>query len=482
MRESRWYSHLYIVLFLTIFMFGCSSSDRNTATDPNTPDPTDIIAPTVSLTVPASDAPDVPINKMISVTFSEAMDASTIDDTTFTLSESGGSVVTGTVTYTAIGRSATFSPTSDLDPNTTYTATITTGAEDPSGNALADDYTWNFSTGTVRDETEPTVSSTDPGADDIDVFLSKRIFITFSEEMDPATIDEDTVTLTDGATPVLGTLTYFGLTATFTPDSHLTTNTTYTATVTTGVTDLAGNALASDRAWDFTTIATEAAGPQPVDLGTAGNFVILAKTAISTTGATSVVGNIGVSPAAASYITGFGLIADSTNVFSTSNLVTGNVYAADYATPTPANMTAAISDMETAYTDAAGRTSPDHTELYAGDISGQTLAPGLYKWGTGVLITDVGVTLAGGADDVWIFQIDQDLTVNNSAIVTLSGGALAKNIFWQVAGEASLGTSVAFEGIILAKTLISLNTGAEMTGRALAQTAVTLNATDIVAP
>jgi len=145
-------------------------------------------------------------------------------------------------------------------------------------------------------------------------------------------------------------------------------------------------------------------------------------------------------------------------------------------------MTTAVSDMETAFSDAAGRTLPDFTELGAGNISGQTLVPGLYKWGTGVLITGAGVTLSGGANDVWIFQIAQDLTVNNSAIVTLSGGAQARNIFWQVAGQATLGTTADFKGIILSKTLISLNTGAKLSGRALAQTAVTLDATAITAP
>jgi hypothetical protein len=181
-------------------------------------------------------------------------------------------------------------------------------------------------------------------------------------------------------------------------------------------------------------------------------------------------------------MTGFSLIADSTNTFSTSSLVTGKVYAADYAPPTPAVMTAAISDMETAFTDAAGRTTPDFTELGAGDISGLTLVPGLYKWGTGVLITNAGVTLSGGANDVWILQIAGDLTVSNSAVVTLVGGAQAKNIFWQVSGQANLGTAADFKGIILSQTLISLNTGAKMNGRALAQTAVTLNATAITAP
>ena len=232
----------------------------------------------------------------------------------------------------------------------------------------------------------------------------------------------------------------------------------------------------------LTVTAAGPLGPQAVNLGTAGNFVILAETGITTTGATTIVGNIGVSPIAATAITGFGLIADPSNVFSTSSLVTGKVYAANYAVPTPSNMTTAISDMQTAFNDAAGRPTPDFTELSAGNVSGMTLVPGLYKWGTGVLITNAGVTLSGGPNDVWIFQIAQDLTVSNGAFVTLSGGAQAKNVFWQISGKATLGTGVNFSGIILSQTLISLNTGASLTGRALAQTAVTLNANNITTP
>jgi hypothetical protein len=189
-----------------------------------------------------------------------------------------------------------------------------------------------------------------------------------------------------------------------------------------------------------------------------------------------------VSPAAATFITGFGLIADASNTFATSSLVTGKLYAADYTPPTPANMTTAISDMQTAYTNAAGRTLPDFTELGAGNISGMTLAPRLYKWGTGLLIDNTGVTLSGSATDVWIFQIAGTLTVNNGAIVTLSGGAQAKNIFWQVAGQTTLGTTSQFKGNILDQTAIVLNTGATLNGRALAQTAVTLNANAVVKP
>jgi len=219
-----------------------------------------------------------------------------------------------------------------------------------------------------------------------------------------------------------------------------------------------------------------------VNLGTAGNFVILAKTGVSTTGVTAVTGDIGISPAAATFITGFGLILDASGAYSTSSLVTGKLYAADYGVPTPTVMTTAIGDMETAYTNAAGRTLPDHTELYAGDLTGQTLTPGLYKWGTNVLISAGGVTISGSSTSIWIFQVAQNLTVANAAIVTLSGGAKASNIFWQVAGQVSLGTTAQMKGIILCQTQIAMNTGASLSGRALAQTAVTLDANAITQP
>lgn len=251
--------------------------------------------------------------------------------------------------------------------------------------------------------------------------------------------------------------------------------------LTTGVKDLAGNALANPAEWSFTTGATAAAGPEPIFLATAGDYVLLAKTAISTTGVTSIVGDVGLSPAAQSYLTGFSEARDATNQFASSSLVTGKIYAANMAVPTTARLTTAISDMETAYTDAAGRTTPDFTELGAGNISGLTLAPGLYKWGTGVLMTS-DVTLAGGANDVWVFQVAQDLTVANGVQVTLSEGALPENVFWQVAGQVTLGTTSSFKGVILSKTQVALQTGAVMNGRALAQTAVTLDANVVTQP
>jgi len=224
------------------------------------------------------------------------------------------------------------------------------------------------------------------------------------------------------------------------------------------------------------------ANPATVDLGTSADFVILAKTGISTTGTTHITGDIGVSPAAATYITGFGLSAsDTTQTFTTSSLVTGNIFAANYALPTPTKMTTAVGDMETAFTTAAGR-APNATELYAGDLTGQTLTRGVYKWTNTVLISAGGVTISGSATDVWIFQIAQNLTVDNGAHVTLIGGALASNIFWQVAGHVTLGTTAQMKGIILCKTNIAMNTGETLDGRALAQTAVTLIANTVTNP
>jgi hypothetical protein len=225
--------------------------------------------------------------------------------------------------------------------------------------------------------------------------------------------------------------------------------------------------------------ALSQSSPAPVNLGTSGDFVILAKTGISTTGVTSVVGDMGVYPIDHTAITGFGLMLDPSGTYSTSVLVIGKIYAADYTDPTPAKMLAAIGDMEIAYTDAAGRTLPDYTELYNGDLTGQTLTHGLYKWGTGVMVSAGGVIISGTPDDVWIFQIAQDLTLANGAIITLQGGAQPANIFWQVAGQVTLGTSSQFKGVVLCQTLIAMETGGAFDGRALAQTAVTTDANSI---
>jgi hypothetical protein len=221
------------------------------------------------------------------------------------------------------------------------------------------------------------------------------------------------------------------------------------------------------------------AGPASVVLGTAGNYAILAESAISNVPTSVITGDLGLSPAAASYVTGLSLTR--AGVKWTAPQVVGSVFAADNDPPTPTNLTTAVTDMQTAYTDAAGRPTPTSLNLGGGAIGGMTLAPGLYKWTTAVTIpTDVAI--AGAPDDAWIFQISGNLSMAAATKMTLSGGAQAKNIVWQVAGAVDLGTTSHAEGIVMSKTEITLETGASINGRLFAQTAVHIAGATVTAP
>lgn len=331
----------------------------------------------------------------------------------------------------------------------------------------------------VIDEADaPTVLSTSPINGDSEIERNKVVEITFNEAMDAATINATTFTISHGSNEIEGTIAYSGTIATFTAENSLSAVSEYTATISTGAKSTTGVALASNVVWNFTT----GGSTEPlnvVNLGTAGNYVVIAKSAINNGPTSAFTGDLGLSPAAESFYTGFSQTAATG--FSTSDQVTGNIYAADMTDPTPSNLTTAVSDMATAYNDAAGRTTPDFVELYTGNIGGRTLTPGLYKWSNTVLIpTDV--VFSGGADDVWIMQIAEDLTMSSAVNITLSGGAQAKNIFWQVAGEATIGTTAHFEGVILSMTGITLNTGASLNGRILAQTAAIFDGNTVVEP
>ena len=221
------------------------------------------------------------------------------------------------------------------------------------------------------------------------------------------------------------------------------------------------------------TQATSVIAATPVNLGTSGNYVILAEAGISSAGSDAITGDIAVSPIAATAITGFDLSYAAASPYATSSQVIGNVYSPDYADPTPTNLTTAVSNMGTAYTDAAGR-APNHTtELYSGNISGKTLTPGVYKWSNSVLI-NTDVTLSGGATDVFIFEIAGGITQAANTHVILAGGVQAKNVFWQSVDTVAIDTGAHFEGIVLSSTDITMGTGASINGRMLAQTAVTL--------
>jgi hypothetical protein len=324
----------------------------------------------------------------------------------------------------------------------------------------------------------PTVVLMNPTNNESNVARNKVITVNFSKPMEASTINASTFTVKQGSISVLGAISYSGTTATFIPLSALTAQTQYTVTITTGAKDTAGKALEAEMQWRFTTSA-DAAGLSAVGLGAAGNYVILAKTAINNVPTSTITGNLGLSPAATSYITGFSL-TDFTG-YATSAQITGKVYAADMVSPTSTNLTTAVDNMITAYNDAAGRLIPDYLELGAGNIGGTTLSAGLYKWSSTVTIP-TNITISGTADDVWIFQIAGDLNMSSTVNVTLQGGAKASNIFWQVAGEATFGTTSHFEGVILSMTGITFQSGATFNGRALAQTAVILDGNTVVQP
>ena len=324
----------------------------------------------------------------------------------------------------------------------------------------------------------PKVSTTSPVNNATGVARNNAVTVSFSKAMNPTTVNATTFTVKQGTTAVAGTVSYSGTTATFTPTAALSAGLVYTATITTGIKDEAGNALASNTVWNFTTGGSSSARAV-VDLGGAGNYVILAKTAINNSATSAVTGDLALSPAATSYITGFAL-TNSTG-YATSAQVTGHLFAADMAAPTPINLTTAVNNMITAYNDAAGRSLPDFTELGTGNIGGKTLSPGLYKWTSAVTMPS-DVTISGGANDVWIFQISGNLTMSAAVNITLTGGAQAKNIFWQVAGQATFGSTAHFEGIILSKTGVTFQTGASINGRALAQTAVILDGNAVTKP
>jgi hypothetical protein len=434
----------------------------------------DVTPPAVSSTDPANVAIGVPLNQKIAATFSKTMDAATITTATFTLMQ-GTTSVSGLVFYS--GTAAVFSPASNLAPNTAYTATITTGAEDLAGNALANNHIWSFTTGAAADVAPPAVSSTDPANVAIGVPLNQKIAAAFSKTMDAATITTSTFTLRQGTTVVSGTVSYVDTTATYIPSSNLTANTTYIATITTGAKDLAGNSLTGNHVWSFTTVGVGGQLQLPVNLGTGARFAILSNSAITNIPTSAITGDVGLSPGARSSIAGL-----------TNPEVTGTIFAADDADPVPAMLIAAKTDAENAYLDAVAAVRGTPTSI-SGNLNGLTLYPGLYESGSSIQISPGGflyLDAQGDANAVFVIRSATSITTESTSEVVLTNNAKAKNIYWAAGSAVTLGTNSKMKGTIIASTSISFLTGARLDGRALIQGAaagqVSLDQSTIVLP
>jgi len=430
-----------------------------------------LVVPTVTSTDPLDLAINVVTGKTVTANFSIAMDKLTITGTTFTLKQ-GTTSVAGAISYA--GTTASFNPTNDLLPNTLYTATITTGAKSLGGAPLAVNKVWSF---TTNASTIPEVISTDPLNLAIDVPLNKAIGATFNVTMDPLTISTTSFTLKAGAASVTSLVNYVGRTATLTPGSNLLPNTLYTATITTAAKNVAGVSLVTNHVWTFTTHATLVNVPL-VDLKSAGEFGILAGVGISNNAGFSLINNqdVGIYPGLRSSVTGF----------PPAKVVGGVILCADDLVPagTPALLNQAKLDLVAAYLFAEGATTPAPATV-SGDQGGKTLAPGIYKSTSTLLIQNGNLTLdaQGNPNATWIFQVASAFTTIGGAggSIILTGGAQAKNIFWQTGSSATIGDYTTFYGNVLALQSITMKSYAVATGRMLAQNgAVVMTGTNTI--
>jgi hypothetical protein len=427
-------------------------------------------APFVISTDPSNNAMGVALNKTVTATFNMAMDPTTLNSSTFTIRQ-GSNPVTGVITYN--GNTATFTHVANFNPGTLYTATITTGAKNTFGAPMAANYVWVF---TTQGTTAPTVISTDPANNATGVLLNKTVTATFSMAMDPLTINGTTFTLKQGAASIAGVVTYSGTTASFNPDADLLSGKVYTATITTGAKNSGGTPMAANYVWTFTT--KNPAGAPFVDLKSVGRFGIIAGVGVSNNAGFSKINNmdVGISPGVRSSVTGF----------PPAIVVNGAIYASDDIAPpgVAAMLTQAKQDLTDAYLFAEGASTPAPVTV-SGDQGGLTLAPGIYKSTSTLLVQNGDLTLdaQGDVNAVWIFQIASGFTTVGGAggSIILTGGAQAKNIFWQTGTSAVIGDNTAFKGTILALTSITMNSGATAVGRMLARNAaVVLTNTNII--
>ena len=457
-----------------------------------------VTPPTVTSTIPAGLALDVPYNQIVSATFSTAMNPATINSGSFTLTGPGATPVSGLVAYASVGNTLTFTPTSNLAADTTFTATITTKAQDLAGIGLVNDYVWTFTTGTTPVAVSPELVSTVPLNAATDVALNQAVSATFTKAMNPLTLTTATFLLYQGdsasGTPIVATITYdaINFVATLTPTDQLTASTTYTATVTDGATDMAGNKLGTTGAsnpWTFTT--GKAAVSPPIVLGSTialfGGFgggagmtnqgtQTVINGAIGTTGAsTTMTGFYDTSVAAVDGVYPCSYTVTPSNM----GLVNG---AIDTAPPPPSGAcpdegtsttmsiaTEAALEAQTAYTTLQGLASDG---ALAAELGGTTIYPGVYTNASSVGITLGTLTLdaKGDPNAYWIFQIGSSLTVGtptSSESVVLINGAKADNVYWAVGG--------------LPGVVINYGGGGTMVGTIISQPGITVSSPGVAA-
>jgi hypothetical protein len=437
----RQFSKISTAFLVAAFLISCGSVAKQPASSD---------VPTVLMVVPQSNG--VATNREIAVVFSKPMDPASINSNTFLIAGA-----TGTVTYDTTNKIAGFRPSPDLAANVTYNATITAGAKDVSGTALAAPFDFSFNTRSTADTSAPNIIAVNLVAGAICVPQDQKIMVTFDEQMDSGTITPTTFFIVG----VAGTVTYdvVNQQATLTPSANLAANTKYTIMVTAGAKDM-GEVPAAPLQQTFTTGPCAGGGTQPVALcPNIGDFSVLAGSTVTNTGSTVVSGDVGVSPGTA--VIGF-----------PPGLAGGTIHKADGAA------SLAQAALTAGYIDAAGRSG---STSVAGDLVGQTFTAGIYKSTSSLAVTgDVTLDAQGNPAAVFIFQIASTLTTGSGSHVILANGAKACNVFWQVGSSATLGTNSVFKGNILALTSITITTGVNLEGRALARNgAVTLD-TDVI--
>lgn len=431
---------------------------------------TTLATPRIIKVDPLNLSTGVELNKIINATFNMAMNPTTLTNSTAILKQ-GTNVIACGIGYS--GNTLALAPTAPLLSSTLYTVTITTGAKNLVGIPLSADYTWTFTTGSIK---APTVITTDPSNNATNVVLTKIISATFSEAMTNSTLTNTSFIVKLGAASVSGSVYMTNNTVYFKPTVNLISGKTYTATITTDAKNAAGVRLANDYTWTFSTKAP--LGPTAPTLNGVARFGIIAGTAVSNNAGFSKINNldVGIYPGARSSITGF----------PPAIIVNGALYASDDLTPVgiAATLLQAKKDLTSAYLYAEGATSPAPASV-SGDQGGKTLAPGIYKSTSTLLISNGDLTLdaQGDINAVWIFQVASALTTVGGAggNVILSGGAQAKNVYWQVGSSATLGGYTNFKGNILALTSITMGGYSVADGRMLTQNgAVTMTSTNTI--